>query len=97
MKNDATVSEPGRRYATAYEAHYTTKDLRSALDLYQGILAEFAGTPEADYSRTQIQNITHSVVPGSELLAAQVAMVLAHLESDAASATETAPPGAEAP
>jgi hypothetical protein len=67
------------QYAAAYEAHYGEKDLKGALGLYTAIVADHPGTPEADYSQSQIQNIVNGVVPKKELLDAQLAMALEHL------------------
>ena len=39
MKNDTGLTEASRQYAAAHAAHYETKDLREALELYRGILA----------------------------------------------------------
>ncbi len=68
-----------RAYDKAHDAHYAIKDLHQALELYNGVLAEHPDTQEAEYSRTQMQNIVKSVVPTKDLLAAQVELALAHL------------------
>ena len=80
MRNDTGFTEAGKRYAAAYAAHYTTKDLREALKLYRGIIAAHPKTPEAEYSRSQIQNIMNAVVSKQELFDAQVDLVLARFE-----------------
>ena len=80
MRDETTVAEAGQQYAAAHAAHYTTKDLQDALGLYQDVMVAHPDTPEAEYSRSQIQNIAHSVVPKQELLDAQVELALAHLE-----------------
>jgi hypothetical protein len=69
-----------RAYDKAHAAHYATKDLRNALGLYKCVLADYPDTQEADYSRTQMQNIVKGVVPNDELLVAQVELALVHLE-----------------
>lgn len=85
MNDDRGLTESARAYASAYAAHYTERDLAKALQLYKQIMACHASTREAGYSRTQIQNIVHSVVPAQELLDAQVELALAHLELRSAS------------
>ena len=77
---DTVLTEAGQQYAEAYAAHYTTKDLREALKLYRGVMAAHPKTPEAEYSRSQIQNIVNSVVSKQELFDAQVDSVLARFE-----------------
>ena len=79
-RNDAGLGEAGQQYAAAHAAHYTTKDLREALELYAGILAAHPNTQEAGYSRSQIQNIVNAVVPRQELFDAQVVLAMAHFE-----------------
>lgn len=79
MKNETAPSQAGQDYATAHAAHYKTKDLNEALNLYQGIMATHPDTQEAEYSRNQIQNIAKSVVPKQELLDAEMSMARVHL------------------
>jgi hypothetical protein len=81
MKNETELTEAGKQYAEAYAAHYTTKNLHEALELYNGIVAAHPNTKEAEYSRTQIQNIVQSVVPKQRLLDAQLEMALTCLRS----------------
>lgn len=80
MSNDNGPSEAGARYTSAYEAHYTAKNLRAALGLYQALLSDFPEAPEAGYARSQIQNIVHTAVPIKELFDAQAALALTYLE-----------------
>jgi hypothetical protein len=80
MKNDTGLTAAGRQYAAAYAAHYTTKDLREALELYKGVMAAHPKTQEAGYSRSQIRNIVNAVVPDQELLNAQLDLAMAHFE-----------------
>ncbi len=82
MSNDTVPTEIVQQYAAAHAAHYTAKDLRKALELYEGVIAMNQNTNEAAYSRTQIHNIVKSVVPKQELLAAQVGLARVHLEHD---------------
>ena len=77
MRNETEqLTEAGKQYAEAYAAHYTTKDLHEALELYKAIMAEHPNTKEAEYSRMQIQNIVQSVVSKQRLLDAQVELAL---------------------
>lgn len=78
MRNETGLTEAGQHYAAAYAAHYTTKDLRGAIELYQGVMAAYPNTQEAEYSRSQIENIVKVVVPKQDVLDAQVKLVLAH-------------------
>lgn len=82
MRNDIEVPEAGRQYAAAHAAHYTAHDLPAALQLYMTVIASHPGAQEADYSRTQVQNIANAVVPKQELLDAQIGLALAHLEHE---------------
>ena len=91
MRDETTVAEAGEQYAEAHAAHYTTKDLHEALGLYQGVMAAHPNTTEAEYSRSQLQNIATSVVPKQELLDAQVELTLAHLEHEGPPDVEPAP------
>ena len=79
MKNDVRLPDPSQRYHAAYKEHYGTKDLGKALGLYRGIISSDPDTREADYSRSQIENIVKAVVPKDELFDAQVSRALAHL------------------
>ena len=78
MRNGTAPTGAGQQYAAAYAAHYTTKDLREALGLYNSILAAHPDTQEAGFSRSQIQNIANLVVPKKELFDALVNLALAH-------------------
>jgi hypothetical protein len=80
MRNEAAPTEAGQQYAAAHAMHYKTKDLYKALGLYEGVMAANPDTHEAEYSRTQIQNIAKSVVPKEDLLAAQIKVTRAHLQ-----------------
>ena len=80
MRNRTGLTKAGQQYATAYAAHYTTKDLPEALELYRGVMAAYPNTQEAKYSRSQIQNIVNVVVPEQELFDAQVDLALARFE-----------------
>ena len=80
MSDHTALKDTAREYAAAYAAHYSERDLAKALRLYQRIMASHASAPEAGYSRTQVQNIVHAVVPEQELLDAQIELALARLE-----------------
>lgn len=80
MRKYTDASEAGRQYATAHAAHYGTEDLRGALELYLDLIAAHPDAQEAEYSRSQVQNIVKAVVPRQQLLDAQVDCALAHFE-----------------
>ena len=82
MRNDTRLTEAGRKYAAAYAAHYSGRDLPAALQLYMKLMASHPGAREATDSRAQIQNIVNAVVPKQELLDAQIELALAHLEHE---------------
>ena len=82
MRNDTEQTEPDRQYAAAYAAHYTQRDLPTALQLYRKVVTSYPGAQEADYARSQIQNIVNIVVPKRELLDAQIALAVAHFEHE---------------
>jgi hypothetical protein len=56
-----------------------------ALQLYQAVLASHPSTEEADYSRTQVQNLVNAVIPKQKLLEAQMELAVAHFASTALS------------
>ena len=80
MNNEAASTKAEQDYAAAHTAHYKTKDLTVALELYQGVMAVHTRTPlRPGIRESQIQNIAKSVVPKQELLDAEVAMARTHL------------------
>jgi hypothetical protein len=81
----------GQQYEAAHAAHYETKDLHEALGLYRDVISAHPDTREAEYSRSQLMNIVRSVVPRQELLDAQVALALTHLENGEPSDDQPAP------
>ncbi|MBU2552631.1 MAG: hypothetical protein KKB20_29730 [Proteobacteria bacterium] len=83
MRDNTKQEKAGLNYEAAHTAHYKKKDLSEALDLYMGVMAAHPDTPEAEYSRTQIQNIAKSVVPKQELVDAERGLIIAHLKLDA--------------
>ncbi|MDB4678617.1 hypothetical protein OAE84_00830 [bacterium] len=74
------TGEAARDYAEAYAAHYSRRDLESAIHLYRKLMASHASSPEAGYSVVQIQNIAKSIVPARDLLDAQAELALACLQ-----------------
>ena len=85
MGNEIKLGVAGRQYAAAHAAHYVARDLPLALQLYKAVLASNPGTQEADYSRTQVQNLVNAVIPKQELLEAQMELAVAHFASTALS------------
>ena len=82
MINNTKLTEAGQQYATAYDAHYTTKDMYKAFKLYGRIIAAHPDTHEAGYSRSQVQNIVNAVVPKQKVMDALVELALTHFEQD---------------
>jgi hypothetical protein len=82
MINNTKLTEAGQQYATAYDAHYTTKDMYKAFKLYGRIIATHPDTDEAGYSRCQVQNIVNAVVPKQKVMDALVELALTHFEQD---------------
>jgi hypothetical protein len=80
MNDKGSFGEAARDYAVAYAAHYSQRDLPSALHLYTRLIVSHERTPESGYSISQVQNIVKSLVPAQELLDAQVGLALACLE-----------------
>ncbi len=79
--NNIDVTDASREYAAAYAAQYTARDLLLALRLYRQLLRSHPGTRESDYSRMQVQNIVRAVVPGQELLEAELDLAQARLSA----------------
>jgi hypothetical protein len=82
MINNTKLTEAGQQYATAYDAHYTTKDMYKAFKLYGRIIAAHPDTHEAGYSRSQVQNIVNAVVPKQKVMDALVELARTHFEQD---------------
>ena len=82
MINNTKLTGAGQQYATAYDAHYTTKDMYKAFKLYGRIIATHPDTEEAGYSRCQVQNIVNAVVPKQKVMDALVELALTHFEQD---------------
>ena len=82
MIDNTRLTEAGQQYATAYDAHYKTKDVYKAFKLYERIIAAHPDTQEAGYSRSQVQNIVNTVVPKQKVMDALVELALTHFEQD---------------
>ena len=91
MSNDNERSEAAQSYEDAYASHYSDHDYPAALRSYGQVITQHPGAPEAEYSRSQILNIVKRVVPAKELLAAQLKLVLQHLQPDAVSPATVSP------
>ncbi|MFN3194127.1 MAG: hypothetical protein ACE361_26700 [Aureliella sp.] len=74
-------AEPSKLYAVAYEAHYTEQDFREALNKYVVLIDLYSNSVEAEYARTQIQNMVKTVVPTDELLSSLVQLLQSRFES----------------
>jgi len=82
MINNTKFTEAGQQCATAYDAHYTTKDMYKDFKLYGRIIAAHPDTHEAGYSRSQVQNIVNAVVPKQKVMDALVKLARTHFEQD---------------
>jgi len=82
MIDNTRLTEAGQQYATAYDAHYKTKDVYKAFKLYESLIAAHPDTQEAGYSRSQVQNIVNTVVPKQKVMDALVELALNHFEQD---------------
>jgi hypothetical protein len=78
MSSVTLPRDAGAQYRDAYAAHYSQRNLRLALQLYQNLLKSYPDALEADYSRLQVQNIVSAVVPKRELFDAQFELALAY-------------------
>ena len=92
MEDQAERAGSCRDYAAAHAAHYSKRNLAGALRLYRDLIASRPNAPEAAYSRAQIRNIVHGVVPEQELLDAQIEQALARLDRREPTAAEGASP-----
>lgn len=80
MKESRLSEEAGQQYATAYDMHYTTKDIHKAFTLYEDIIAAHPDTKEAGYSKSQIQNIVNAVVPKREIMDSLMKLARIHFD-----------------
>jgi len=89
MPQTIQPTEAGLQYAEAYQAHYGAKNVHTAFVLYNRIIAEHPESPEADYCRSQLQNILKAVVPKQKIAGAMLQLITTHFE-------QTATPGSAA-
>jgi hypothetical protein len=82
MVNVIAPENAGRQYAEAYAAHYVARDLPLALQHYKRVLASHPNTREAEYSRSQVQNIVNTVIPKHRVVEAQMELAVAHFERE---------------
>lgn len=82
MTTESATSEAGRLYSAAYSAHYASKDLRRALELYWQISVEHPESEEARDARAQIENIVRAVVPEQVLFETQISCALEQFQDD---------------
>jgi hypothetical protein len=80
MINDTKLTDAVQDYATAYNEHYTTKDLHKAFGLYESLIEAHPDSLEAGYSRSQIQNIVNTVVPKQKVMDVLAELALTYLE-----------------
>ena len=80
MRESNISAEAGQQYASAYETHYTTKDIRKAFKLYEDIIASYPDTKEAGYSRSQVQNIVNAVVPKKDIMDSLFGLARIHFD-----------------
>lgn len=81
MRNNAELTEATRQYTEAYSAHYTTRNLPLAMQLYQQVITSHPSDRVAEYSRDQIQNIVKAVIPKQNILDAQIDLALSHFQT----------------
>lgn len=82
MITATSPTDASREYAAAYSAHYQSRDLPHAFQLYRAVLVSHPNAPEAEYCRAQIQNITNNVVSKQDLLDVQLSLLLNHFGHD---------------
>lgn len=80
MKELDKETEAGGQYAEAYSAHYRSKNLRKAIEIYNKIVTVYPDTPEAGFAASQINNIVASVVPTKKLLEVQFDLAIHHFD-----------------
>ena len=79
MTDERAPDEAASSYGEAYATHYSRQDLAEALRLYAELIRTHPNAKEATYSRAQILNIVHAIVPTEALLDSQINLVLDHL------------------
>ena len=89
MLTSTKDTQVAQLYANVHAIHYVEKDLPKAIGQYHSIIAKHPESREAGYSRSQILNITHSVVSKDALLEAHMNMALAQLSGVALPSKDT--------
>jgi len=82
MRESSLSMEAGQQYASAYEAHYKTKEFQKAFALYEHIIAAHPNTQEAGYSRSQVLNIVNAVVPKKTVMVSLMELARIHFDQD---------------
>jgi len=72
----------GKQYQKAHDKQYADKDLYAALRLYKRLVAKWPDLKEADYSRTQVQNIYWEIVPKDVIFDTQMKMASTHAKNN---------------
>ena len=83
-------TEAGQQYASAYDAHYTTKDIHKTFTLYEDIIAAHPDTHETGHSRSQVQKIVNAVVPKKTIMDSLMEFARIHFEQNMPSDAEPA-------
>ena len=84
MEQTTSPADAGLKYAEAYETHYGAKNVHIAFVLYNRIIAEHPESREAEYCRSQLQNILKAVVPKQKIAEAMQQLMTAKFEQTAA-------------
>jgi len=82
MRENKFSTEAGQKYAAAYDAQYTTKDIHKAFTLYEDIITAHPDTKEAGYSRSQVQNIVNAVVPKKKIMDSLLELARIHFDQN---------------
>jgi hypothetical protein len=78
MQQEKPPTEAGLQYAEAYEAHYGAKNVHTAFVLYNRIIAKHPESREADFCRSQLQNIMKAEVPKQKIAESMQQLMTAH-------------------
>ena len=86
-----------QQYDVAHVLQYTDKNLREACKHYENLIAQHPESQEAQYSRSQIENIAKSVVPSEVMLVHLLGLIRKHLPANGSvnAVAEAADRGAE--
>jgi hypothetical protein len=68
-------AEASKQYSAAYKTHYTEQDFHLAFCQYVDLIDCYPSSLEANYARTQIENIVKVLIPDDELLSALVLLL----------------------